>query len=493
MIAGDLDGRDQERAASFDAERGDARDNLHATDDEPGDGSEENVVGVTGGNTSESESTARVNSGNLGGKEAGRSWARRFFALWTGQAFSLLGSQIVQFALIWWLTEQTGSAAVLATASLFGLIPQIVLSPFAGALVDRWNRRIVMMVSDSAIAGFSLGLAFLFHSGRVQVWHIYVLMLLRSMGGSFHWPAMQASTSLIVPKDQLTRVGGLNQTLSGLMNIAAPPIGAMLMGLMPVQGILLMDVVTAALAVIPLIFVTIPQPPTNKSSADGNAPKATLWSDLVEGFHYVATWPGMLVIVVIAALLNCLITPAFSLLPLLVSKHFGGGAIQLSFINSAWGLGMLLGGLLLSVWGGFKRRIATCLMGLTGMGVGLLVVGFAPANLFGLALTGAAIAGIMAPLTNGPLFAVLQSVVAPSMQGRVMSLITSVVTAMAPLGLAVAGGLTDVVGITVWYDVAGIACVAMGVGGYFLEPLINIESNGGNHCEPAEDSETSFQ
>jgi DHA3 family macrolide efflux protein-like MFS transporter len=410
------------------------------------------------------------------GREAqGRSWAAPFFTLWTGQAFSLFGSQIVHFALVWWLTEQTGSATVLATASLFGILPQILLSPFAGALVDRWNRRIVMIVSDSVIALLSLGLAFLFLRGQAQIWHIYAIMLLRSAGGAFHWPAMQASTSLMVPKEQLTRVGGLNQTLQGLMSIAAPPLGAMLMELMPVHSILLVDVVTAALAVVPLLFVAIPQPQRMQEIAAGRASKTTLWTDLAEGFRYVANWPGMLIIGAMATLLNCLITPAFSLMPLLVSKHFGGEAIQLGIINSAWGIGMLAGGLILSIWGGFKRRMATTLMGLIGMGTGFVIVGATPSNLFWLALVGTALAGFMTPMTNGPLFAVVQSVVAPEMQGRVMSLMNATATAMSPLGLALAGRLTDAIGLGIWYYVAGIVCVIMGLGGFFLEPVMALE------------------
>jgi DHA3 family macrolide efflux protein-like MFS transporter len=332
-----------------------------------------------------------------------------------------------------------------------------------------------MIVSDSVIALLSLGLAFLFLRGQAQIWHIYAIMLLRSAGGAFHWPAMQASTSLMVPKEQLTRVGGLNQTLQGLMSIAAPPLGAMLMELMPVHSILLVDVVTAALAVVPLLFVAIPQPQRMQEIAAGRVSKTTLWSDLAEGFRYVANWPGMLIIGAMATLLNCLITPAFSLMPLLVSKHFGGEAIQLGIINSAWGIGMLAGGLILSIWGGFKRRIATTLMGLIGMGTGFVIVGATPSNLFWLALVGTALAGFMTPMTNGPLFAVVQSVVAPEMQGRVMSLMNATATAMSPLGLALAGRLTDAIGLGIWYYVAGIVCVIMGLGGFFLEPVMALE------------------
>jgi len=138
-------------------------------------------------------------------------WLRRFAPIWIGQVFSLFGSGLVHFSLIWWLTQTTGSAVVLATASLVGFLPQVVLGPFAGALVDRWNRRRVMMLSDSGIALATLGLVILFALGLAQPWHVYLILFLRSLGGAFHWPALQASTTLLVPERHLARVAGANQ------------------------------------------------------------------------------------------------------------------------------------------------------------------------------------------------------------------------------------------------------------------------------------------
>lgn len=161
-------------------------------------------------------------------------WLRRFAPLWGGQAMSLLGSRLVQFALVWHLTVQTGSTAVLATATLVAMLPEVLLGPFAGALVDRWDRRKVMIFADAAVALTTLGLVLLFLTGRVEIWQIYAAMFLRSLGGAFHWPAMQASTSLMVPQKHLARLSGANQALQGLLSIAAPPLGALLLGLMPI-------------------------------------------------------------------------------------------------------------------------------------------------------------------------------------------------------------------------------------------------------------------
>jgi DHA3 family macrolide efflux protein-like MFS transporter len=155
-------------------------------------------------------------------------WKLPFFTIWTGQAFSLLGSSLVGFALIWWMTETTGSATVLAIAAMLEILPRVFIGPLAGTLVDRWNRRMVMLIADSITALATAVLIYLVWAGTLQIWHIYLLMLVRSSAGSFHMPAMLSSTSLMVPKEQLTRVQGLNQLLQGLINIAAPIFGALL-------------------------------------------------------------------------------------------------------------------------------------------------------------------------------------------------------------------------------------------------------------------------
>ncbi|HXD11375.1 MAG TPA: MFS transporter, partial [Anaerolineales bacterium] len=214
-----------------------------------------------------------------------KNWAARFFTIWTGQAFSLFGSALVQFALIWWLTQKTGSGTVLAFATLAGMLPQVVFGPFAGALVDRGNRRVIMILADGFIALASLVLIYLFATGQVQVWHVYVIMGIRSLGGAFHFPAMSASTPLMVPENQLTRVNGLNQTLQGLNGMVAPPVGALLISVLPTQGILMVDVATAILAILPLLFLSIPQPERKHISSTEKKP--SLLQDIREAVMYI--------------------------------------------------------------------------------------------------------------------------------------------------------------------------------------------------------------
>ncbi len=400
-------------------------------------------------------------------------WRTPFFTIWSGQAISLLGSQLVQFALIWWLTRSTGSATVLAIASLVGLLPQVLLGPLIGAWVDRSNRRLIMMIADSTVALATLLLALLFALGWVQIWHVYLLMLVRSIAGGFHFPAMQASTSLMVPKDHLARIQGLNQMLHGGLNILSAPLGALLLELLPVQGVLAIDVVTALMAVAPLLFISIPQPERTAAAA-----ASSFWQDFRGGLRYTLSWPGLVIIGVMAALINLLLTPASSLVPILVTQHFNGQAWQLAWLQTASGVGIIAGGLTLGVWGGFRRRIFTSMLGLLGIGAGSLLMGFTPSGAFLLGVGAMFVVGFFLPVANGPLLAAVQATVEPAMQGRVFTLIGSVSAGMAPLGLIIAGPVADLLGVQTWYLLGGAMCLLMGVLGFFIPAVVHLEDHG---------------
>jgi DHA3 family macrolide efflux protein-like MFS transporter len=398
-------------------------------------------------------------------------WKTPFITLFASQALSLFGSALVQFALVWWLTQTTGSATVLALASLAAMLPNVLLAPVAGVLVDRWPRRRVMMVADALVALATVALAVLFYLGAVQIWHVYLALLIRAAAGTFQYPAMQASTSLMVPKEQLARVAGFNQTLHGAMNIAAPPIGALLLGLLPMQGVLAVDVVTAALAIGTLFFLTIPQP----APAAAGAAKPSLWGEMRAGLDYLLAWPGMLALLLMATVINFLLSPAGALMPILVTKHFGGGVGHLATLESTFGVATVVGGLALGMWGGFRRRMHTALGGLLGIGIGFALMGFAPANAFWFAVAAASLAAFMLPITNGPIMAVMQAAVAPEMQGRVFSLDNAVSTAMAPLGLLIAGPVADAFGVQTWYMVGGVACLLIGIAAFFIPAIVRLE------------------
>jgi DHA3 family macrolide efflux protein-like MFS transporter len=252
-------------------------------------------------------------------------WAVRYFTLWTGQALSLLGSQLVQFALIWHLTASTNSATTLAIASMMGLLPQVLLSPFTGTWVDRGNRRLILIAADGTVAVATFVLAVLFTFGIVNVVHIYVTLFIRAVAGGFHQSAFGASGVLLVPKEHLARVQGFNQALYGGLNIISAPLGALLISILPVQGILGIDVGTALLAVAILLFIQIPQPERSSES------RSTFWQDFIAGFRYIIAWRGLVILLGLVMVINFFFSATEPLTPLLITRHFKGNAGQLAW------------------------------------------------------------------------------------------------------------------------------------------------------------------
>jgi len=411
-------------------------------------------------------------AGRTGKDGAPEPWAPRFFTIFTGQAFSLFGSALVQFGLVWWLTRTTGSATVLATATIAAVLPHVLLGPFAGALVDRWDRKRVMILADAGIALSTLVLSLLFLLGLARPWHVFVILALRSLGSSFHGTALAASLSLIVPESQFTRVAGLRQALAGVNGIVAPPAGALLLGLLPMQGLLLIDVVTAAIAIGTLAFFAIPHP-----VAEEERGRTSFVTELKAGFDYVLSWPGLLALAILAMALNFLLSPAGSLMPLVVTKHFGKGALELGGLESLLGLGTIAGGLFLGAWGGFKRRMSTTILGVVGIGLAVLLVGLAPRDAFWLAGVAYLLLGFAGPVANGPIGAILQAVVKPNMQGRVFTLVDSAAMAMMPLSLALAGPLSDAFGLKLWFLAGGSLCIAFALAARSIPVLMGIEDS----------------
>ncbi len=395
---------------------------------------------------------------------------KKFFVIWISQAASLLGSSIVNFALAWYLTRETGSATVLATAVSISLLPQIFLGPFIGPYIDRWNRKKIIIISDSLIAVITAGLVVLFFADVIQIWHIYVAMILRATGNAFHFPAMAASIPLIVPEKHLARVAGLNQMLQGVVNIIGPPVGAMMMETLPVYGVLAVDIVTAAIAVLCILFITIPQPVRTTLASSTSA-----ITDMVQGFRYLWSWRGFSLLLGLFTLLHIFTTPAFVLLPVFVTEYLESDVLKLGWLNSAFGFGAIAGGLIIGVWGGFKRRIITSLMGLFISGMSIIWLGFTTVDLFFLGITAAFLVGLGFTFCDAPLIAIFQSAIDKDMQGRVFSLIASITAITAPLGLAVAGPVADVIGTRFLLYIAGAAVIATGAACIFFPSIMNLE------------------
>ena len=382
----------------------------------------------------------------------------------------MLGSQLVQFAIIWYLTQETNSATTLAIASMMGLLPQVLLSPFIGTWVDRGNRRFILIAADSIVAVTTFLLALLFASGGVQVWYIYVALFIRAVAGGFHQSAFGASVVLLVPKEQLARVQGFNQALYGGLNIISAPLGAFLLSALPMQGILGIDVGTALFAITILLFIRIPQP-----EGKGRVP-ATFWQDFRAGFRYITAWRGLLILLGLVMVVNFFFSATEPLTPLLITNHFRGGAQQLGWWLSSFAAGNILGGLILGAWGGFKRKVVTAQLGLIFSGLSTLVIGIVPADLYPVGLAANALLGLMLPIINGSYGATLQAAVAPEMQGRVFAFILSAAMLVSPLALMIAGPFADAFGIQPWFLIAGISCTLMGIAGFFSRDVMRMES-----------------
>jgi DHA3 family macrolide efflux protein-like MFS transporter len=405
-------------------------------------------------------------------------WARRYFTIWTGQAFSLLGSQLVQFAMTWWLARKTGSATVLALATLAALLPQILIGPFAGALCDRWDRRAVMIAADIWIALATLVLVVLFWSDRVTLPVIYVLLLVRATGTALQWPAMLASTTLMVPDEQLARIAGLDQMLSGLRNVVVPPLGALAMETMPMQSILLIDFATAIPALVSLLLVAIPRP-VYKLPREGLHARPSILSDLRDGLTFIIRWRGLTYLTLIGLIVGVLGRAAASLTPLMISQHFGGGALQLGWWQSSYGIGCVVGGLVLGISAGFGRRMLTSMLALMLDGLVCILIGVVSREWFALTIAAMGMLGILEAMIFGLNGAIGQSIVPAEMQGRVFSLATSASLAAAPLGLVVAGPFADAFGVQVWWLISASIITVTGLIALHTPSLVRIEEEGG--------------
>lgn len=434
-----------------------------------------------------SEQTPQTSTTQLSDAPQDKGWLRNYLPMGIGQIVSLVGSALVQFALVWYVTKETGSATVLATATTAALVPNIVLGPFVGALVDRWNRKLVMIIADLVVALATVVLAVLFATGAIQIWHIIAILLTRSAAGVFQGPARTASTTLMVPKEHLARLGGINQAVDGMINVFSPALGALLLELLPMQGVLAVDIVTAAIAIGMLIFlVKVPQPNT-KPRTDRITPRS-LMADVREGIRYVVTWPGLLLMILMASLLNMLLAPMSSLLPLHVTTFFGKGAQELAWMQVAMGVGGIVGGLVLGVWGGFKRRVWTVLMGIIGVGAGTLAFGLVPADRYTWSLVALGILGLMVSFANGSLGPLMQTKVPPEVQGRVFMLLSSTALAMMPIGLFLSAPIADNYGTAITYIVGGAACLIIGLLGLMNKRVntLDLQKEGGVLVEERE-------
>lgn len=400
------------------------------------------------------------------------SWRRPFFTIWSGQAFSLLGSAVVQFALIWWLTSKTGSAMVLSIASLIAFAPQALLGPFVGPLIDRWDRKAIMISADLTIAAAGLVLAGLYLLGQPQVWFVYAALAVRSLGTAFHVPAMSAATPMIVPKEELIKASGYSQAVQSASSIVAPALGALVVVLWPMWAVMLLDVAGAVVACLALSLVPIPQPPP----AAGDARGGGFFREARFGMQVLLRARGLGLLIAAAALFTILFVPVSSLCPLMVAGHFGGGAWHLSAVEAGYGGGMLLGSLILGFWGGSRKKARSISLAWVVMGAIMAVMGVLPKTGFVWFAGLSAALGLSAPLFSGPFTALLQTKMDPGVQGRVFSVVGSIMTLGTPLGLLIAGPVADRLGVSAWFLLSGLLTTAVGAACLLVPPVRQLDA-----------------
>ncbi|HVF59527.1 MAG TPA: MFS transporter [Thermoanaerobaculia bacterium] len=353
-----------------------------------------------------------------------------------GQVVSMLGSGLTGFALGVSVYQRTGSATQFALVTLCVMLPVIVLSPLAGALVDRWDRRRAMLLGDSGSALCTLALAALLWSGRLDIWQIYLLLAVSSSFAALQWPAFTATTTLLVPRHQLGRASGIAQLGVAVSQIVAPLLGGALLGPIGVRGVLVLDVASFLVALLTLLAVRFPRP---EATAEGVAARGSLLREAWHGWVYIRQRPGLRAMLLLLAATNF----SLAILQVLVTPlvlSFASVEV-LGVVLAVAGCGMLAGSVAMSVWGGPPRRIDGVLGGLLVQGLLLFLGGVRPSA--ALVAAAAFVFLFATPIVEGCSQAIWQSKVAPDLQGRVFAVRRMVAWSTLPLGYLLAGPLAD--------------------------------------------------
>jgi MFS transporter, DHA3 family, macrolide efflux protein len=359
-----------------------------------------------------------------------------FGVVWAGQLVSTLGSGLTSFALGVWIYQQTGSATLFAVNMLVWVLPNIAVAPLAGVLADRWDRRLVMLLSDTGAGLSSLFIAVVLLTGRLEVWQVYLATFFNSAFSAFQWPAYSAAISLLVPKGQLGRASGMTQVSEAISTLVTPALAGALYVTIGMTAILAIDVFTYLIAVATLLAVRFPRPaPTQEVQAE----KGSIWQEALFGWHYIRQRPGLLGLLIVFASMNFLFSLTYPLLTPMVLDMASPDIV--GYATSFAGLGMLAGTVLLSVWGGPKRRILGIYVAETLGGFFALLTGLRPA----IPLIAAAGFGfsLVMPISSGCSQAIWQSKVAPDVQGRVFSIRRMIAFSIMPLAYALAGPLAE--------------------------------------------------
>jgi len=420
---------------------------------------------------------------------------RGFTFIWLGQFTSLLGSSMTNFALTIWAWEKTGTATALALTGLAFVLPNILVYPVAGALVDRWNRKLVMMISDLAAGIGTIFILLLHISGSLQIWHLYLIFMFMGLFQSFQFPAYSAAVSTMLDKEQYGRANGMLSLARSASNVFAPIAAGILLSVIKISGILLFDIISFIIAIGTLTLVYIPQPTIQAEKQN----KTSLLEDSLFGFKYILARRGLLGLQLIFFLINFTGSLCFPLLAPMILSQTGNDTVVLGTVQSAFGVGGVVGGLLLSAWGGPKMKIHGVLAGMTISSLfGITLLGLGDSVYFW--VTGAFIMMVLNPIINGSNQAIWQSKVSPEIQGRVFSARAFIATISQPIAMAITGPLADGFllpgmmdggvlapifgwlvgvgpgkGIALLFLAVGLISSLVGLGAYLIKDIKNVE------------------
>ncbi len=364
---------------------------------------------------------------------------RGFTMIWFGQLISLLGTGMTRFALTIWAYQETGSATALALVAFFSFGPVVLLSPIAGALVDRWNRKLVVMLSDLGAGVATIVLLLLYGTGNLQIWHLYVMGALAGAFESFQFPAFSAAMTMMLKKEDYGRANGMMSVADSVAGIVTPLLAGLLLTLIGIGGVMTIDVISFVFAVIAVLFIHIPQPET---TAVGVKARSSLWRESIFGFQYIWARPSLMGMQLMFFLTNLFSGYSMVLVAPLILARTQNSELVLGTVQSAFGVGGLLGGLWLSLWGGPKQKVHGVLLGMVfSFLLGSFVLGVGQSLPFW--IVGAFFSMFFIPILNGSNQAIWQAKVAPDVQGRVFSTRRLIAQITGPLAMLSAGPLVD--------------------------------------------------
>ncbi|MDM5326385.1 MFS transporter [Neobacillus sp. CF12] len=373
--------------------------------------------------------------------ETNNHWKRNTILFLGSQTISLFGSALVQYAIMWYITLNTQSGVMMTISIICGFVPTFFLSPFAGVWADRYNRKILIILSDSLIAISTLVLAILFLMGYEALWLLFLMSAIRAIGTGIQGPAVGAILPQLVPEDNLTKVNGINGSIQALIMLVAPMVSAALLTMASMEAIFFIDVVTAAIAV--FILLTFLHIPIHAKAAEKQT--TSYFSDLKQGFIYIQNHAFVKKFFVFFAFFFVLAAPVAFLTPLQVTRSFGDDVWRLTAIEITFSIGMMLGGVFMASWGGFKNKIHTMTLAALVMGACTFALGVVPN--FWIYIIFMGIVGVAMPIFNTPSTVLLQEKVEGDYLGRVFGVLGMISTSMMPLGMLIFGPIADIIDI----------------------------------------------